>query len=107
MSGKTNNLKEQKGFEISIGPIKNKRTTFDALKKLPLSARPLVDATDVVVPEGYVVEPVMVGLSFPTDIAFADNGTIFVSEGGSSWPTRPYMPARVLMLQPDGELEAI
>ncbi|GAB3162908.1 PQQ-dependent sugar dehydrogenase [Telluribacter humicola] len=74
---------------------------------MPTTARPLVDANDVVVPDGYEVEAVMVGLSLPTDVTVADDGTVFVSEGGSSWPTRPYMPARVIALHPNGEVEAI
>src|SRR5215213_5151329 len=90
--------KTNRGFSIGKDSIKAVKSSVDSCKKLPVSARPVVDAADVVVPEGYQVEVVMTGLSFPTDIAFADDGTIFVSEGGSSWPTRPYMPARILML---------
>src|SRR4051794_10771220 len=95
------------GFSIQKGSLKAVRSSLDTLKKLPVPARPLVDPSDVVVPEGYQVEVVMVGLSFPTDIAFDNSGTVFVSEGGSSWPTRPYMPSRVLALAPDGKVEAI
>ena len=40
----------------------------------------------------------MVGLSFPCGMGFADDGSLFLLEGGSTWPTRPYMPARVLRL---------
>lgn len=98
---------DNRGFAISKRPIPTSRMAHDALKNLGVPARPSLDAHDVVVPEGYTTEVVMAGLSFPTDIAFADDGTIFVSEGGSSWPTRPYMPARVLMLQPSGEINSI
>ena len=42
----------------------------------------------------------MAGLSFPTTIEFAPDGPVFVAEGGSTWPTRPYMPARLLSLIP-------
>jgi glucose/arabinose dehydrogenase len=99
--------KTNRGFSIGKDFVKAVKGTADLCRKLPVSARPAVDAADVVVPEGYQVEVVMAGLSFPTDIAFGDNGTIFVSEGGSSWPTRPYMPARILMLNPGGKVEAI
>ena len=54
----------------------------------------------MVLPEGYRAEVVMAGLSFPTTIEFAPDGTVFVAEGGSTWPTRPYMPARLLSLIP-------
>ena len=96
-----------RGFSIGKAPIKTSRTSVEALRKLDVPARPLVDASDVVVPDSYTVEAVMAGFSFPTDIAFADDGTVFVSEGGSSWPTRPYMPARVVIIRPNGETEAI
>jgi hypothetical protein len=31
---------------------------------------------------------------------------LFILEGGSVWPTRPYLPAGVLRLLPDGSLDA-
>lgn len=95
------------GFAIGKAPVRTKRTSQEQLRRLQVPARPEINAADVVVPEGYKVEAVMAGLSFPTDITFADDGTIFVSEGGSSWPTRPYMPARIIVIRPDGETEAI
>ena len=78
-----------------------------ALRSLPTTARPRVDPADVAVPPGYRVEVVMAGLSFPTAIEFAPDGTVFVAEGGSTWPTRPYMPARLLRLDPRGDLDVI
>lgn len=100
-------LRKNTGFSISKTKLSTGPATKQDLHNLPTPARPTVDATDVVVPDGYVVEPVMAGLSFPTDVTFADDGTLFVSEGGSSWPTRPYMPARVVVYHPSGETEAI
>ena len=64
------------------------RAARESLRKLPTSIRPVVDAADVVAPEGYEVEPIMVGLSFPTAIETAPDGSLFVCEGGSTWPTR-------------------
>jgi len=78
------------GFSIGKTELKTATASRHELHDLPTPARPLIDAADVVVPDGYTVEPVLVGLSFPTDVSFADDGTIFVSEGGSSWPIRPY-----------------
>lgn len=74
------------------------------LRALPVRARPRVHPADVVVPDGYRVEALVVGLSFPTGMAVAPDGTVFVLEGGSTWPTRPYLAARVLRLDPDGDL---
>jgi glucose/arabinose dehydrogenase len=76
------------------------------LQRLPTPGRPRVDAADVVVPDGYQVEVLVVGLSFPTGMGFAEDGTLFILEGGSVWPTRPYLPARVLRLHPDGTLDS-
>lgn len=81
------------------------RTSVEALQTLPTTVRPKVDARDVVVPDGYTVEALIVGLSVPTTIEFAPDGTLFIAEGGSTWPTRPGMPPRILTLTPDGELD--
>lgn len=98
---------EGQAFPISREEIKLKKRDREKLNNLPTPVRRKVNADDVVVPDGYEVTPVMVGFSFPTDICFADDGTIFVSEGGSSWPTRPYMPARIIVIHPSGKTEAI
>src|SRR5436853_3377911 len=81
------------------------RTSLETLRTLPTPARPVVDPSAVMVPPGYVVEAIIVGLSFPCGMGFTDNGTLFILEGGSTWPTRPYMPARILRLDPSGTLE--
>lgn len=93
-------------------PVSREKADFpkagpEKLRNLPTPVRRKVDASNISVPEGYEVEPVMVGFSFPTDICFGEDGTIFVSEGGSSWPTRPYMPARIIVIKPSGETEKI
>src|SRR3954451_13367989 len=68
--------------------------------ELPAPARPRGDPADVVVPDGYRVEVVLVGLSMPCGMGFADDGTLYVLEGGSTWPTRPHLPGRILRLDP-------
>src|SRR3954468_23866791 len=85
-------------------PVITSRASRSSLRKLPTTARPVVDAVDVVAPEGYEVEPVLVGLSFPCGMGFADDGSLFLLEWGSTWPTRPYMPARVLRLDTESGL---
>ena len=64
--------------------VRSTTATADMLRALPTTARPRIDAADVVVPQGYKVELVMAGLSFPTAIEFAPDGTVFVAEGGST-----------------------
>src|SRR5829696_8441716 len=85
-----------RSFPIGQHKVNYASVPVAALHKLPTSARPYVNADDTKVPEGYTVEAVMTGLSLPTDLTFAPDGTLFISEGGSSWPTRPYMPSRVI-----------
>ncbi|MDQ1143921.1 glucose/arabinose dehydrogenase [Bacillus sp. SORGH_AS 510] len=77
----------------------------DSKITLPISARPVINPDDVWVPKGYRVEVVAAGLSFPTGMGFADDGTLYILEGGSTWPTRPALPPRILRLLPSGELE--
>lgn len=81
------------------------RVSASQLRQLPTSARPVVDPNDVRVPDGYKVEVVAAGLSFPTGMGFAEDGTLFILEGGSTWPTRPAMLPRILQLHTDGSLE--
>lgn len=59
------------GFSIGKHIFDAGRSSIADLQKLPVSARPTINPADVVVPDGYEVEVVMAGLSFPTDIAFA------------------------------------
>lgn len=89
-------------------PLTVTRTNRSSLRQLPTAVRPRVNPDDVVVPEGYQIEPLLIGLSFPCGMGFADDGTLFLLEGGSTWPTRPYMPARILRFHPDeGRLEKV
>lgn len=81
------------------------RTSKEAIRRLPTPARPIVDAGDVRVPEGYEVEAVLVGLTMPTGMKAAEDGTLFVLEGGATWPTRPGLPPRILRMDPSGDLE--
>lgn len=83
------------------------RAERERLRTLPTTGRRVVDAADTVVPEGYDVEPVLVGLSLPCGMDVADDGTIYIAEGGSTWPTRPYMPSRLLEFRPSGEVRII
>ena len=42
----------------------------------------VVDPSDVALPEGYRIELVAEGLTFPTGVAFDDAGGIYVTEAG-------------------------
>jgi glucose/arabinose dehydrogenase len=58
-----------------------------------------VDPSDVAVPEGYAVEVVATGLTFPTGVAFDEAGTPFVTESGYSYG-EVWSQARLLELKP-------
>lgn len=76
----------------------------DRVSNLPTPARPRLDPADTVAPDGYDVEVVVASLSFPTGMGFADDGTLYILEGGSTWPTRPTMLPRILQLDPSGAM---
>jgi hypothetical protein len=79
----------------------------EALQQLPTPARPRLDPADVLLPAGYRAEVVLAGLSMPCGMGVDDEGTVYVLEGGSTWPTRPHLPGRILRLRPDGTLDAL
>lgn len=86
--------------------VSTTRASSEALRQLPTSVRPVVSPADVRVPSGYRVEALLVGLSFPCGFACAPDGSVYIGEGGSTWPTRPAMPARILRYHPDtGQVE--
>src|SRR5919199_6987480 len=79
----------------------------EQLRKLPTTVRPKIDTRDVQVPQGYSVEVVIAGLSFPCGLTVAEDGTIFIAEGGTTWPTRPWMPSRLLRIETDGTVRVL
>lgn len=58
-----------------------------------------INAADVAVPEGYRIEPVATGLTFPTGVAFDENGGIYVTESGYSYGEAWSTP-RLLKVEP-------
>lgn len=58
---------------MAIHAVQGSRET---LQDLPTKARPVVDPSNVYVPEGYSIEPVLVELSFPMDLCFDRDGTM-------------------------------
>lgn len=68
------------------------------------SQRP-IHPEDIVVPEGYVIEAVAKGLSYPTDVTLDEQGNVYIAEaGGHTYGTKPPRApeARILQLMPDG-----
>jgi glucose/arabinose dehydrogenase len=60
-----------------------------------------VDPGDVAVIDGFTVEVVAEGLTFPTGIAIADDGTLYVTEAGYAYG-EVFTTPRLLRLVPDG-----
>lgn len=65
-----------------------------------------VNAADILLPEGYRIEPVALGLTFPTGVAFDDQGGIYVVESGYSYGEVWTVP-RLLRVTVDGRLELV
>jgi glucose/arabinose dehydrogenase len=75
------------------------------LQSLPTEIRPRIDPKDIELPPAYVIEPLVVGLSFPICMEFGPEGELYIGEGGSTWPTRPAGLPRILRLRPSGKLD--
>lgn len=60
-----------------------------------------IDPQDVLLPDGFRIEPVAVGLTFPSGIAFDDQNRPYVVEAGYSYG-EVFVPARLLRIAPDG-----
>lgn len=53
--------------------------------RLPEAGGRLINAADVALPEGYRIEAVVTGLTFPTGVAFDEGGIPYVVESGYSY----------------------
>lgn len=68
------------------------------------------DPTAIEVAEGYRVEVFAEGLSYPSDIAFGDNGEVYVAEtGGHTYGTKPDKapPPKIVQIMPDGSTRVV
>lgn len=68
------------------------------------------DADGIVAPAGYTVEAFAAQLDFPVDIAFGENGEVFVAEaGGHTYGTTPDKapPAQIVQLMPNGSKQVL
>jgi glucose/arabinose dehydrogenase len=64
------------------------------------------DPADVALLEGYRIEVVASGLTFPTGVAFDDQGRVYVTEAGYSYGEAFTVP-RLLRVDPDGSWQLI
>jgi hypothetical protein len=64
----------------------------------PKQAARRVDPSDIVVLDGYVVDVVATGLTFPTSVTFDDAGALYVTEAGYVYGEK-FLDARLLRVQ--------
>ena len=72
--------------------IQSSQGTRASIRNLPTTIRPKVDPADILVPDGYELEALVVGLSFPTCVEFGDDRTLYIGEGAALG--RPAPPSR-------------
>lgn len=75
-------------------------------QKAQFSGARNIQAGDIAVPQGYRIEPVAWGLTFPTDIAFDEQGNQYVTEAGYSYG-EVFVTPRLVRLKDDGGLDII
>jgi glucose/arabinose dehydrogenase len=74
----------------------------------PAHERLPVGPGDVCIETGYRLDPVAVGLTFPTSIAFDETGRLHIAESGFSYgPAKTAAQGRVLRLEDDGRLTPV
>ena len=65
-----------------------------------------INSQDIAMPEGYSIEAVATNLTFPTGIAFGDDGTVYITESGYSYGEL-FTEPRLLKLNSDGTTQTI
>jgi glucose/arabinose dehydrogenase len=66
----------------------------------------IVNPGDVAVPQGYRIDAVATGLTFPTGVGFDDQGRVYVLEAGYSYG-EVWTTPRLLRLEPGGGLTVV
>lgn len=74
------------------------QTSFDGRRHL--------DPNDIALPDGYHIEVVGSGLTYPTGVAIDESGRIYVTEAGYSYGAEPLTP-RLLRIEGDGSTTEI
>jgi len=65
-----------------------------------------INAADISLEEGYTIEPVASGLTFPTGVTWDDQNRMYVVESGYSYG-EVFTQPRLLRVEPDGNLTTI
>jgi sugar lactone lactonase YvrE len=75
------------------------KKTYDAIERK-------ISTHDIAIPEGYKVEAVGQGLTFPTGITFDENGDVYIVESGYSYGEL-WLAPRLLKLEDNGSITEI
>jgi glucose/arabinose dehydrogenase len=70
----------------------------------------VIEVADIVVPDGFTIEAVNIGLSYPVDVTFDEEGNYYIAEaGGHTYGTKPPRApeARILKVFPNGQVEVL
>jgi len=83
-------------FSINNIPMECYQQTEDPVTRVPIKHG------DVYIEKGYTVEPVVVGLTYPTSLTFDDQGNLYIGESGFSYgPAKAEGGGRILRVTDD------
>jgi hypothetical protein len=75
-------------------------------QRVDFTGERVINAADIALPEGYTIEMVASGLTFPTGICFDDSGAPFVVESGYAYGETFTQPT-LKKIQPDGSIQIV
>ena len=96
-------------FQNSIAQDSTMNSEAKDQFKLQEVQRP-INAADIVVPEGYKIEALESGFTYPVDVTFDENGNAYVAEaGGHTYGTKPpeAPDARIIKILANGTMEIL
>lgn len=99
----------QKKKDAGVGDQPNNTKKVMETSGTPETTRK-VNPEDIVVPEGLKIEVVSQGLSYPVDVTFDEEGTVYVAEaGGHTYGTKPEKApnARIMKRTENGKWQVV
>mgnify|MGYP001194397834 CR=1 FL=1 len=74
----------------------------------PAATRLPAGRDDILIEKGYCLEPVAIGLTFPTSLAFDEDGRLHIAEAGYSYgPAKSAGQGRILRVERDGAIREV
>lgn len=74
---------------------------FVVVSVLTLAAEPARADINIQLPNGYQIEAVVTGLTFPTSVSWDSDGRMYITEAGYAYGAKEVGPGRVLRIDPD------